>query len=108
MKFLLGLLLSRLAAWYLRTKYAIYDTLYPWYTKKQLASFPVKDKDVNLVNLVDRMLNLHKKLAAAKVPDEKTRIQRQITATDKQIDSLVYELYALTEEEIQIVEALQQ
>lgn len=31
-------------------------------------------------------------------------IQRQIEATDKQIDTLVYELYGLTEEEIEIVE----
>jgi len=35
---------------------------------------------------------------------DKTRIQRQIDATDKQIDNLVYELYVLTEEEIKIVE----
>ena len=39
-----------------------------------------------------------------KVPDEKTRIQRQIDATDKQIDNLVYQLYGLTDEEIEIVE----
>jgi len=31
-------------------------------------------------------------------------IQRQTNATDKQIDKLVYNLYALTEEEIKIVE----
>jgi len=30
--------------------------------------------------------------------------QAQIDATDRQIDQLVYELYGLTEEEIQIVE----
>ncbi len=30
--------------------------------------------------------------------------QRQIDATDRQIDRLVYELYGLTEEEIGIVE----
>jgi len=30
--------------------------------------------------------------------------QRQIDATDRQIDRLVYELYGLTESEIQIVE----
>jgi len=50
------------------------------------------------------MLDLHKRLAAAKVPAEKIRIQRQIANTDKQIDNLVYELYDLTEEEIEIVE----
>jgi hypothetical protein len=36
--------------------------------------------------------------------DEKTIIQRQIDATDKQINQLVYQLYGLTEEEIRIVE----
>jgi len=32
------------------------------------------------------------------------RLQREIDATDRQIDQLVYELYGLTEEEIKIVE----
>jgi hypothetical protein len=32
-------------------------------------------------------------------------LQRQIDATDQEIDRLVYELYELTEEEIKIVEA---
>ena len=32
-------------------------------------------------------------------------LQRQITATDHQMDQLVYELYGLTEDEIKIVEA---
>ena len=61
-------------------------------------------KHNNVVKLVQRMLDLHKRLAAAKVPAEKTRIQRQITTTDNQIDKLVYDLYGLTEEEIGIVE----
>ena len=36
--------------------------------------------------------------------ETKTILQRQIDATDHQIDRLVYELYGLTEEEIRIVE----
>ena len=40
----------------------------------------------------------------AKNPNDKTRLQRDIEATDRQIDQLVYELYGLTEEEIKIVE----
>jgi hypothetical protein len=43
-------------------------------------------------------------LAAAKIPDDKTRIQRQINTTDKQIDNIVYDLYGLTEEEVKIIE----
>ena len=34
----------------------------------------------------------------------KTALQRQIDATDRQIDNLVYELYGLTDDEIKIVE----
>ncbi len=41
---------------------------------------------------------------AAKGKHERTMLQRQIEATDRQIDALVYELYGLTEEEIRIVE----
>lgn len=56
-----------------------------------------------MVRLVESMLALHKQAAAARMPDEKERIGRQIQVTDRQIDRLVYELYGLTEEEIQIV-----
>ena len=50
-------------------------------------------------------LALHKQLAAAKTPHEQENLKRQIDATDRQIDKLVYELYALTDEEIKIVES---
>jgi len=39
----------------------------------------------------------------ATVPGDKELYQRQIHATDEEIDALVYELYGLTEEEIAIV-----
>lgn len=58
-----------------------------------------------MVELVDRMLDLNKKLAKAKTNHDKTILKRRIDATDDQIDRLVYELYDLTEEEIAIVEA---
>jgi len=57
-----------------------------------------------MVALVERMLDLHKRLSAAKTPDDKTRLQRQIDATDREIDCLVYDLYGLTDDEIAIVE----
>jgi len=43
-------------------------------------------------------------LPEAKTDQENTSIRRQIEATDAAIDKLVYELYGLTEEEIEIVE----
>ncbi|MHB1424117.1 MAG: Eco57I restriction-modification methylase domain-containing protein [Gemmataceae bacterium] len=57
------------------------------------------------VDFVEQMLSLHKQLAAAKTPQEQTVHQRQIDATDRQIDRLVYELYGLTDAEIEMVEA---
>ena len=54
--------------------------------------------------MVERMLGLQKSLPLAKTDHDKTLLQRQITATDKQIDQLVYELYGLSEDEIGIVE----
>lgn len=51
-----------------------------------------------MVALVERTLVLHQKLAAAILPSDKQIYQRQIEATDRQIDRLVYELYGLTEE----------
>jgi tRNA(Ile)-lysidine synthase TilS/MesJ len=53
-------------------------------------------------NLVEHILDLHKRIPAT--PQEQEQLQRQIAATDRQIDQLVYQLYGLTEEEIRIVE----
>ncbi|HEU68290.1 MAG TPA: hypothetical protein ENN53_03615 [Candidatus Acetothermia bacterium] len=55
-------------------------------------------------SLLQIVLDLRKQLSAAKTAHEKTALQRQITATDQQIDQLVYDLYGLTGEEIRIVE----
>ena len=57
-----------------------------------------------LTSLVDSMLSLHKRLAAEQLPQRREQIQREIDATDRQIDQLVYQLYGLTDAEIRIVE----
>jgi len=51
------------------------------------------------------MVSLHKDAIAAESAARKDIIQRQIDATDRDIDRLVYDLYGLTAEEIAIVEA---
>ena len=63
-----------------------------------------KDLHDRMIALVDGMLALHKQLATVRAGHEKTAIQRQIEATDRQIDNLVYELYGLTVDEIKIVD----
>jgi len=57
-----------------------------------------------MVGLVDKMLALTANLRAATSDGERQTLQNAVTATDQQIDALVYELYGLTEEEIALVE----
>jgi len=59
-----------------------------------------------IISLVDSMLSFNKQLLEARTPHEQITLQRQIEATDDQIDALVYELYGLTDEEIKIVESV--
>ncbi len=116
--YLLSLLNSRLAFLYFSVTCAGLEGTGETYLRffgQYLEGFPVrtinfddpvdKARHEKMVKLVDRMLSLHKKLDAAKVPGDRTRIQRQIDATDREIDALVYELYGLTEDEIKIVES---
>ena len=113
--YILGLLNSRLLEWYIRQTASQMRGGYYSYESRFIRNLPIrtinfsnpadKARHDRMVELVDQMLSLHKKLAAAKVDHDKTILQRQIDATDNQIDRLVYELYGLTEEEIRIVES---
>lgn len=70
--------------------------------------FPLPTTNENLQSqighLAEQMLALHKQSASVKTAHERTALARQIEATDREIDRLVYELYGLTDEEIRIVE----
>ncbi|MCD4676940.1 MAG: N-6 DNA methylase, partial [Desulfobacula sp.] len=109
-KYLLGILNSKLIGWYFRKKFQISaEDTFPQIMIRDILQFPIalpinSDKN-NLNTLVEYMLGLHKQLAETNLPQAKTALARQIEATDKQIDQLVYELYALTDEEIKIVES---
>jgi hypothetical protein len=51
------------------------------------------------VGLVDKLLALTPKLRAAQSDTERQTLQNAVTATDQQIDALVYDLYSLTVDE---------
>ncbi|MGB4206604.1 MAG: TaqI-like C-terminal specificity domain-containing protein [Smithellaceae bacterium] len=100
--FLFNLLLPKLRGDFFEPSY-VYFKDFPIRTIKDNDSVDMLKYNL-MIQLVEQMLSLNKQLAAAKTDHEKTLIQRQIDATDKQIDKLVYELYDLTPEEIAIVE----
>jgi len=116
--YLLGILNSRLF-WFAISHISIpfgvrageyrYRLIYQYMEKVPIRVIDRKDKHDRarhdkLVALVEQMLKLHRDLAAAKTAHDKTLLERQIAATDKQIDRLAYELYGLTDEEIAVVE----
>jgi len=107
MKYILGIVNSTLANAYFSRRFTTISL-----TSAFLGEIPIplinfsdlveKAAHDKMVSLVDRMLSLYKRFA--RTPQEKEMILREIEATDQAIDSLVYELYGLTEEEIKIVE----
>ncbi|TWU53684.1 Type IIS restriction enzyme Eco57I [Candidatus Brocadiaceae bacterium B188] len=113
-KYLLGILNSMLITYFYRNLSSTYRGGYLRFIYQYLIQIPIctinfsysDDRAYHdrMVALVKQMLELHKQSASAKTDHDKTIIQRQIDAIDRQIDQLVYELYGLTDEEIKIVE----
>ncbi|HDQ41920.1 MAG TPA: restriction endonuclease subunit R [Desulfonatronum sp.] len=112
--YLLGLLNSKVPDYELHkiasTKQGGYYEYKPMYIEQLPIRTidPANPADValhgKLAALVQRMLDLHKRAAAASTSHEQTLIQRRVATTDQEIDRLVYELYGLNDEEIAIVE----
>ncbi|MBW7943049.1 MAG: N-6 DNA methylase, partial [Candidatus Kuenenia stuttgartiensis] len=113
-EFILALLNSRLVNWYvyrfifakaIRTMH--FDS--PVTNKIPLPKLEKDNKEqqdliVNVANHVSMLMQSMEKTTVNLAPLQRDQIQRQIDATDREIDRHVYELYGLTEEEIKIVE----
>jgi type I restriction-modification system DNA methylase subunit len=113
-KYLLGLLNSKLITYYFSKFAALVRGGYLRFFNQTMEQLPIrtinfsdpvdKVRHDRMVALVTQMLDLNKKLPDVRLDHEKKMIQGQIDATDRQIDTLVYELYGLTEEEIKVIE----
>jgi hypothetical protein len=109
LRYVLGILNSSALNYYFASTFIDYN-IKPTY----LQQLPIRAMDMSnrldrashdrMVAMVNQMLQFHEDLASAKTAHEKTLLERQIAATDRQIDTLVYELYGLTGDEIAIVE----
>jgi type I restriction-modification system DNA methylase subunit len=112
--YLLGILNSELIKWIWVEKFydkrATFPKIKGTYLKElpipilDLSKKPDKVKHDQLVSLVNKILELKQKEAVEPNQQLKTMISRQIEGVDKAIDTAVYGLYNLTEDEIKVVE----
>ncbi|HUY31290.1 MAG TPA: TaqI-like C-terminal specificity domain-containing protein, partial [Pirellulales bacterium] len=108
---LLGILNSRLAQFYFARTCAALEgpgESYLRFFGQYLEGFPVctvpAKNGERITDRVAHRTSLSAQLDAEKNPESTTRLQREIEATDRRIDQLVYELYGLTDKEIALVE----
>lgn len=109
LKFLLGLLNSKLVSWY-AYRYifskAIRTMDFDDYYLGKIPLPNVKVENNILIALIDKMLSLNKRLneIGDKMTDERARVEDEIKKTDAEIDELVYKIYGITENEKKIIE----
>ncbi|MCX6907940.1 MAG: Eco57I restriction-modification methylase domain-containing protein, partial [Verrucomicrobia bacterium] len=113
-KYVLALLNSKLLFWKLEQLSNIFRGGWITCTKQYFGELPIRainfsssaDKAAHdgLVVQVEVMLALQAQKTAARTPESVKALERQIAATDVEIDRQVYALYGLTEDEIKIVE----
>jgi hypothetical protein len=105
LKFLLAILNSNLAFFYIREKYpaASYNQGIN-FTKEMINNLPTplvsKEDRHPLISLIDKILAITKDEDYLSNPSKKAKVKE----LERQIDQLVYRLYGLTEDEIAIVE----
>ena len=110
-KYFLGIINSKLIAFYFRKKYNRQDKTFPEIRIYELASLPIKQVDEakkplqnEISKLVDQLLKLNEEKVDAKLPSKVSQIESKIDYCENRINEIVYQLYELTEEEIKIVE----
>lgn len=111
-KFLLGILNSKLIAYYFKKKYNRQDKTFPEIRIYELASLPIKlldseeakkYKDI-LILTVDQVLKSYEELKELQLPNKIDQCKSKIEHLEKKINDIVYKLYNLTEEEVITIE----
>ena len=115
LKFLLGILNSELANYYIKLiALNLTEGAFTKMRTNQLARLPIvkiissedqvlKEK---IINLVDQLLKLNEEKVKTKLRTEIAQIDSKIDYCESKINEIVYQRYGLTEEEIRIVEGV--
>jgi len=114
-KYILGLLNSKLFNWIHLIQF--YSARIPEgslrYPISFLKNLPIREIDSKVKNqmalhdricdLVNKMLTSYQDLKSTNLPNEKKSIRRQISSIDSQIDLLVFKLYQLDEDQVELI-----
>ena len=106
--YLLGVLNSKVSDFYLKSIASTKRGGYFEYKPMYVSAVPIIETDKEtreqIVKHVNNIRSLNKHLQTTKLEIQRQQIQRTIDHTEKKIDELVYRLYGLSEEEIEIIE----
>ncbi|KLI56217.1 methyltransferase [Brachyspira hyodysenteriae] len=113
--YILALINSKLFNFYISATGTVFRGWFLVFSPNFINPFPIKELDLDnkqdkeihdkLVNLVDNIIDLNKKLSSEKNPNTIEMLNTRIQAVDKAIDKIVYSLYNLTDEEIRVIES---
>ncbi|WP_157145159.1 Eco57I restriction-modification methylase domain-containing protein [Brachyspira pilosicoli] len=108
LKYLTGILNSKLIAFWLRNKGKMQGSNYQ-IDKEPLLNIPICNTDNEnlrnkLINHVNEMIECNQRLINEKNPDSINRIKNDIADIDSFIDKTVYSIYNISEEERNIIE----
>ena len=113
LKFLLGILNSELANYYIKLiAFNLTEGAFTKVRTNQLARFPIVNiispADISnkneIIKLVDQLLKLNEEITEIKLQTKVSQFENKIEYCEKRIKEIVYSLYDLTPEEIRIVE----
>ena len=110
LKYLVGLLNSRLLNWYYVNKFTNKSTLTVNISKTFLEQLPIKitseTQQKNIKKMVDQVIDLSRSLLkfGNKQTNERAEIEERKKDTEEEINQEVYKLYGITAEEQKIME----
>ncbi|NCU32384.1 MAG: class I SAM-dependent DNA methyltransferase, partial [Candidatus Moranbacteria bacterium] len=105
---LLAYLNSTLIGWYFRKRFQISDDdTFPQIMIRDILQFPFPDMNKNeqmeLNKQVDKLLHLNEQIKHTRLPSEIDQIQSHIQHCEARIDEIIYRIFDLTDDEIQII-----
>ena len=114
LKFLLGLINSKLFSFYLSKRLITNVQGFPQVLMGQLEQLPIKkinpenssekSKHDSIIRQVDNLLQLNKDLRKVKLPNDKKSIENRISSVESKVNEIVYELYGINKKEIKLIE----